>query len=383
MALTWKQKFQKYIKRSKQKATLHTLIGTVCTLILVLVLNSMDRNVEVQIERDPESQLTMTFVGDMMFGRNIDDVIVPKYGYDHLFKYVKNYFEYSDYTTGNFESPITRNENYEKADKNIHLSTGEGAAEALKNHGFYTVNLANNHMKDYGRQGLVDTLNAFKKQKIETVGAGTNLQEATQIVYTTVQNKKIALLGFSDILPKDFRAYSNRSGIAPADPNIFQPLVFKARQNADLVIVQMHWGLEYDSGFHPRQQDLGRALIDAGADVVLGHHPHVLEPVEVYNDGVIFYSLGNFVFDQGWSRTKESVLVQLKNLQGDQYKLEIHPMMIREGQPRPVRGWTERYRREKIFSQVTGKLIYTDNWSREGDKLVRIIELKGAEKSDE
>jgi poly-gamma-glutamate synthesis protein (capsule biosynthesis protein) len=140
--------------------------------------------------------------------------------------------------------------------------------------------------------------------------------------------------------------------------------------------------LEYDSGYHPRQQGLARALVDAGADVVVGHHPHVLEPVEVYKQGVILYSLGNFVFDQGWSRTRESVLVQYKLLQGGKKaKLELHPMVIREGQPRPLTGWSNVYRREKIFNQLTEEFMYSDKWNqtwtREGDYISRIIPLSG------
>lgn len=386
--LTWKQKLQQKIKRHKKKATLHTSIAAVVTLLLLFTLNTLDRARAVTVKDDPNSILTITMVGDMMFGRNIDEVITPKYGYEHLFKYVRPYFDQSDYITGNFDNPITLRDGYPQADKFIHLRTNPGAAKALKKVGFSSVTLANNHMKDYGKQGLLDTLKVFNQEKIDTVGAGRDLKSATKISYQTVNDIKIAVVGFSDVLPKEFRARKDRSGIAPADPDVFFPLVAKAKNNADLVLVHIHWGLEYDSGYHPRQQDLAHALVDAGADIVIGHHPHVLEPVEVYKNSVIFYSLGNFIFDQGWSRTRESVLVQYKLQPNGQARIEINPILIREGQPRPVTGWFGLYRREKIFSQITQEMMYTDNWNktwkREGDKIVRIVDhskiLKGREK---
>ncbi|MFC7439705.1 CapA family protein [Laceyella putida] len=383
--LTWRQELQRYIKKQKKKATLHTAIATVATAVLVFTLNAVDRAQAVTVDKDPNSALTVTLVGDMMFGRNIQDVIVPRFGYEYLFNYVEPYFAASDYVTGNFENPVTNREGYPEADKFIHLSTQPEAVKALKKIGFSSVNLANNHMKDFGKQGLLDTLRAFDGQNVDTVGAGRDLKEATRISYETVHGIRVAVLGFSDVMPKDFRARKDKSGIAPADPDVFFPLVAKAKSNADLVLVHMHWGLEYDSGYHPRQQDLAHALVDAGADVVIGHHPHVLEPVEVYKNGVILYSLGNFVFDQGWSRTRESVLVQYKILKGGkEAKLELHPMMIREGQPRPLEGWTDAYRREKIFNQLTEEMMYSEKWkqtwTREGNHLSRTIPLTSAGK---
>jgi gamma-polyglutamate biosynthesis protein CapA len=389
--LTYRQRFQRYMKREKKKAVIHSYIALFLIIVLMTGWAALDRVKAVSVREDPDSRLTVTLVGDMMFGRHIEDVIVKNYGYEYLFHYVRPYFQYSDYVTGNFENPIVNRPGYPKADKFIHLSTKPEAAKALKKVGFSTVNLANNHMKDYGKQGLLDTLKAFRDAGLETVGAGSHLDEAVEVVYQTVNGIKIATLGFSDVMPVDFRAMHQRSGIAPADPDVWFPQVAKAKQNADLVIVHMHWGLEYDSRYHPRQRDLGHALIDAGADLVVGHHPHVLEPVEVYKNGVIFYSLGNFVFDQGWTRTRESVLVQYKVLKNDTARLEIYPLMIREGQPRPLLGWSQAYRRERVFMQMTQERIYSDlwnrTWKRENNILVRTVPLppglKGGKKVEQ
>lgn len=387
--MTLKQKFQRYIKRQQKKAVKHTWIALFIVVVLMASLTGLNHSGIPAVKDDPDSRLTLTFVGDMMFGRNIADVIIPKYGYEYLFQYVRPYFKYSDYVTGNFENPIVFQDGYPQARKYIHLSTRPAAAKALKKVGFSTVNLANNHMKDFGKQGLLDTLRAFRDAKLDTVGAGSDLKSAAGVEYKTVNGIKIATLGFSDVMPVDFRARHNRSGIAPADPDVWFPAVAKAKKNAQLVVVHMHWGLEYDSRYHPRQKEFGRALIDAGADIVVGHHPHVLEPVEVYKNGVIFYSLGNFIFDQGWSRTRESVFAQYKVLKNGTVRLEIHPLLIREGQPRPLTGPGKIYRQEKIYMQITQERIYSNawnrTWKREENKLVRTIplppKLKGGTKS--
>ncbi|MGA8941351.1 MAG: CapA family protein [Thermoactinomyces sp.] len=376
--LNWKQRFQRYIKQQKKKTDIHTLAALLVTVLVIIVFQVLDMKAEPIRVQDDKSRLTVSMVGDMLFGRYVDKVIVPDRGYDSLFKYVRPYLEHSDYITGNFDQPVTEQEGYPEADKRMHVSTSPEVAETLKKAGFTTVNLANNHMKDFGRQGLLDTLKAFQEVKIDPVGAGYDLRDATEISYETVKGIKIATLGFSDLLPKDFRASSKRSGVAPADPDIFFRNVAKAKKNADLVIVHMHWGEEYDSGFHPRQRDLGHALVDAGADIVIGHHPHVLEPVEVYKRGVIFYSLGNFISDQGWSRTRESVLAQYKILDHGKVQLELHPLVIGDGTPKPLENWSQLYRRERIFMQITNEPYFSGEWSRvwerKGNSLVRIID---------
>jgi poly-gamma-glutamate synthesis protein (capsule biosynthesis protein) len=316
LKLNWKQRMQRYIKRQKKQTDLHTFIAIVFFLVTIPIASFISSPSEtVKVTKDPNSQLTITMVGDMMFGRNIKDYIASRKGYDYSFEHVLPYFRASDYVTGNFENPITSKEEdeYKKADKFIHISTEKEAATALKKAGFHSVTLANNHMLDYGPDALSETIEAFAKAGVDTVGAGRDYTDARRVSYKEVNGIRIAIVGLSEVMPKEFAAKKNRAGIASMkNVKSLVPLIVKAKRGADLVIVHAHWGAEYDSGAHPVQEQLGRIMIDAGADIVIGHHPHVLEPVEIYNGGVIFYSLGNFVFDQGWSRTRESVLAQYK-----------------------------------------------------------------------
>lgn len=376
--MTWQERIQKYIKKHKKKTTSHTLIGTIIAVVVMLGYNLFDYAGASSLPKDQNVRITIGVVGDMMFGRCLG-VISDSYGYEHLCRHVQPYLNQADMMCGNFENPITHKGNYHKADKKINFKTKAPVAGALGKVGFKVLNLANNHIKDFGKKGLLETVETFKKAKVDTVGAGENIGQASKISYRTVNELKVATIGMSDILPKTFTALKNRSGVLPTNPSIILPLVAEAKANADVVLVYVHWGLDYDSGTQPRQRDLGHALIEAGADLVVGTGPHVLEPIEAYKDGVILYSMGNFIYDQGWSTTKETALVYYKILRDGTRRLEIHPMMIKGGAPYPVTGWSGIYRREKIFSQITQERMYTSAWDqiwkRQEDMIYR--DLKG------
>lgn len=143
-------------------------------------------------------------------------------------------------------------------------------------------------------------------------------------------------------------------------------MIAEASKKADLVLVHVHWGQEYDNEPNDRQKDLAKAIADAGADVIIGAHPHVLEPIEVYNGTVIFYSLGNFVFDQGWSRTRDSALVQYHLMNDGKGRFEVTPLNIREATPTPL-GKSDFLKRKAIFRQLT-KGTNLD-WKEENGKL--------------
>lgn len=356
----------RWTKHHKKKAPLHTTIALILSIILIaalLVADSLDTPVTAGSSEKSKDALTITLVGDMMFGRFVNKVGERK-GYAHLFKNVQPYLNEAHLVTGNFEHPIVTGnpDHYPVADKKIRLYADSAVPSVLKKSGFTSVNLANNHAMDYGAPGLMDTKNTFRKAGLETVGAGRNRYDAQRILYQKINKWKVATLGVTDTYVKGFPVTKSTPGVVTAQPKRMLPLVEKAKKNADLVVVHIHWGVEYDNNIHPRQRDLGRALVDAGADIVVGHHPHVLEPVEFYKDSVILYSLGNFIFDQGWSRNRETALVQFKMTPDGKARLEVHPMIIQEGQPRPLKSWLHLYRREKIYFQLTEEMIYSKSW---------------------
>ncbi|MYL30854.1 capsular biosynthesis protein [Halobacillus halophilus] len=349
--LDFKEKLLKRIKRDKKATPKHVFIALVVTFLFIAGFEMFYTQPVPEAESKEDSAFSASFVGDMMFGRHVLEVTENE-GTDFLFENVAPYFQNSDYVTGNFENAVTlqEEENYQKLEKSIHLSSDASPVQSLARMNFTNVNLANNHTMDFGEQGMIETMASLDEAGLPYVGAGQNIEEAQEIDYQEIKGLNVATLGFSDVPVSGSEALQFRAGVADADPEQFLPLVQEASENADMVFVHIHWGAEYDNEPHPRQRKLAEAIVDAGADVIIGHHPHVLSPVEVYKDSVIFYSLGNFIFDQGWSRTRDSALVNYNLMNDGTGRFEILPMRIREARPALT---TNLYNQKKIFLQLT------------------------------
>lgn len=173
------------------------------------------------------------------------------------------------------------------------------------------VSLANNHVYDYGETALLDTLDTLKQYGIPYVGAGRNLDEAKEIVYFQAGGMKLAYVSATQV--ERSYVYSKEATETAAgvlrtyDPARFLEIIRKAEETSDFVVVYVHWGTEGVSQFEADQQSLGHQYIDAGADLVIGDHPHCLQGIEYYKGVPIFYSLGNFWFN---SKTRDTGLVE-------------------------------------------------------------------------
>lgn len=236
----------------------------------------------------------------------------------------------SDIGVVNLELPLTTSK--EKADKAINLKADPGIAASLKKVGIDVVSFANNHAFDYGKQGLSDTITHLKNATVYMVGAGENIEDSFKPVIQEKNGMKIAHIGICTALPTGFGANENRPGVAPirAKSRFYidsvtldeQPgmapwvetavveddLVYacekikEIKEEVDVLIAQVHWGVPhgwsalFQGPLADYQQPMGHALIDAGVDVIMGHHPHVVHGVEKYKEGYIIYSLGNFLF---------------------------------------------------------------------------------------
>lgn len=367
--LTAQEKMLKFIKKDKKKTKKRSFILLIATAVLMAgyILFAEPEPVEITGAED-NTVYTATMVGDIMFGRHVEEV-TDRYGKEYLFRFVRPLFEESDYVTGNFEHPVLLEDGYEKQDKYIHLGTDAESVQTLKDLNFSSVTIANNHTMDYGVEGLRDTIDTFEEVGLDAVGAGYDLEDASRISYQTDNGITTAMIGISDSYVKGARAFQAEPGVLPADPDVVLPLIKEASDNANLVIVNVHWGVEYNDEPNPRQRDLARAMADAGADLIVGHHPHVLSSVETYNDSVIFYSLGNFVFDQGWSRTRDSVAVQYKLEEDGKARIEAVPLRIREATPAPI-GDLGGFHEQRIFYQLTKGTNDKDGWKQENGRLI-------------
>ncbi|MCO0598120.1 CapA family protein [Peribacillus butanolivorans] len=366
--LNAKEKTLIFIKHTKTKNLKYAGIILPILLIALVITTWMGRAEEVNTVASKSDQtLTMTMVGDVMMGRYVEKV-TDKHGYDYLFRYMKPYFTASDYVSGNYEHPALKEDvsKYKEADTAIRLNSHQSGVEAVKNAGFSVMTLANNHMMDFEEQGLLDTIDEFKSADMDYVGVGSNTTDAkASINYSDVNGVRVATLGFTDVYGKDAVSKNNQAGLLNSNPDLLFEMIGKARDakqgNADLVVVNMHWGQEYSTSTTSRQTELAKAVIDAGADVIIGHHPHVLQSFDVYNDGIIFYSLGNFVFDQGWTRTKDSAMVQYHLAEDGQATIDVVPLQIEEATPRPA---TSSIDQSRVYRQLTKETSEKVQWSK-------------------
>lgn len=336
--LTLQEKVQAFIKR--QPRTSGKTVSIIIAVLAVIVFgagvvgNALNKNATSSVSEYNGGKLVKgTVVGDMMLGRSITNK-GSKNNYKNMFSGVSDLWKDSDYVAGNLECVLLDNaSDYEKNDKEIHINAETKTANVLKENGFTLVSLANNHLADFKAKGVVNTLDTLDKVGLKHVGAGRNLTEAAEYDMQEINGVKIATIAVSDIIPKDFAARDSKAGILTTKTLKYYQAVKDASEKADLVIANIHWGVEYGMTETEAQQQLARNLINWGVDVVIGSHPHVLQPVEKYGDGIIFYSMGNFVFDQGWSRTKDSMVLNYYVDEDGNCSFEITPIRIKDGYP--------------------------------------------------
>lgn len=234
-----------------------------------------------------------------MLGRTIGEMIATE-GIEAPFLFTAETLAPADITLGNLECPIANGGVPEE--KTYTFRAPLKAAESLAYAGFDVVSLANNHALDYGPDALAQTIETLKAQGVQPLGAGMNIEEAYQPVFIEADGLRIAFLAFTDVSNIDYdylawEAGPDTPGIAWAHHNRIEAGVRAAKAEADLVVVLFHNGYEIVQKVSALQQEVAHLAIDVGADLVIGSHPHVLQRIEEYNNGLIFYSMGNFVFD--------------------------------------------------------------------------------------
>ncbi len=317
---------------------LYILIVFLVVLLAAYGMSNLlsQKNVE-QNSNVSKSNVTIFFTGDVMLGRGVDDILSNGV---NIFQNVESLFQNSDGAIINLEGPFTTSSSNFK--QSIPLKANPSYAHVLKDNNIVVACLANNHIMDYGGKGLVDTISSLKSSGVNYTGAGDNLEQATQPVYLNVKGRKIAVLNFMDNTTfTEFSASEmsaatiNSSGYAPADWNIIKNRIDEAKNNSDATVVIFHYGNEYSTSPNTYQTELSHKCIDEGADMVIGSHPHVIQKVESYNGKPIFYSLGNFVFDQSNPDTHSSLMVEMK-LVGNEAEVIIHPMLLVGSIPRQM-----------------------------------------------
>jgi poly-gamma-glutamate synthesis protein (capsule biosynthesis protein) len=235
----------------------------------------------------------LVFVGDVMLDDGPGKVVAV--GRDPLAPFAALLAD-ADYRIGNLECPLATT-GKPMPEKIYTFRADPLAARVLKGR-FDAMSVANNHSGDYGRAAFVETLSVLDGAGIRHFGGGRNLAEAHAPLWIEKKGLRIAVLGYNEFLPRAFEAGSDFPGLAwSEDSHVISDIRAARAAGADIVIPFMHWGWEYEDGPNERQRQLAHAMIDAGADAVVGGHPHVTQGAEVYRGKPIIYSLGNFVFD--------------------------------------------------------------------------------------
>jgi poly-gamma-glutamate synthesis protein (capsule biosynthesis protein) len=291
-------------------------------------------------EQPPADTITIAAVGDIMLGHRAEPYLL-KDGPGYPFVNVLPVLREAQLVVGNLESPISKRGTAVE-NKQFTLRVGPVAVEALKAAGIGVVTLANNHILDFGPQALQDTLAVLGENGILFSGAGMDLDDARAPALIKSGDRTLAFLSYSLTFPLEFYASAGRPGTAPGYKEYVKRDIERVRSQADLVIVSFHWGAELMSTAKDYQKDLGRKAIDWGADLVLGHHPHILQELEVYRGRLIAYSLGNFVFGSESDKTNSSIILLCTFKGKSLARIEVVPLDVNNYrvayQPRVLTG---------------------------------------------
>ncbi len=266
--------------------------------------NSNDNNNNKEPEVKQPVNTSMLFTGDVL----LSEYVLSNYnskGIDGVVEgSLREDMVNADFAMVNEEFPFS-NRGTKAPDKQYTFRVDPKYVSIFKELGIDAVGLANNHVLDFGKEALEDTFTTLNNAGILFTGSGNNLAEASKLVVCDKNGVKVGIVAASRVIPVvEWNVKNSQPGVFTAyDPTDLIGVVQKAKTECDLVYVMIHWGTEHTDKLEEYQKTIGHQLIDAGADGVIGAHPHVVQGIERYNGKPIFYSLGNYIFNQNIERT--------------------------------------------------------------------------------
>jgi len=290
----------------------------------------------------------ITFIGfgDIMLDRSVRKLMDTN-GLDYPFRNITSELKGVDYVFANFEGPIKEHEVH--TSKSISFRFKPDVSSVVKNAGINIVSIANNHALDQGWGGRSDTMKFLKEAGVRYFGNPKNEAEGNTYI-GQIGDKTIAFIGFDDTIFK-------------IDGNKAREMIEKLKKVSDYVIVSVHWGVEYVHRPTERKQWLAHLFIDSGADAVIGHHPHVVQTMEIYNGKPIFYSLGNFVFDQYFSQDTQEGLGVGMIINNNKMSIYLLPYAIIKSQPV--------FMEDDAKTEFLEKFILWGNYDEDMENLIR------------
>jgi poly-gamma-glutamate capsule biosynthesis protein CapA/YwtB (metallophosphatase superfamily) len=276
----------------------------------------------------PESSALFFVVGDIMLSRGVERMMARSGDPTLPFRDLSAQLRWADFNFGNLESPVSGNDSI--AGKGLVFNARVRALKGLADTNFRVVSLANNHALDQGRRGLRTTIDQLRARGIAGVGAGEDLNDAWRPQVVEANGIRIAFIAASYASVNDNGRTRNYHVARTDDQARLAAAVSSARASADFVVVSMHAGVEYTRRPNTEQVTFAHAAVDAGADLVVGAHPHWVQPSEIYRDTPIYYSLGNFIFDQQQPGTRDGLILKvnvLKEVCGNEPRFRLLPIM--------------------------------------------------------
>ena len=312
---------------------------------------------------DKNQLVSVMLTGDIMLSRWVNREIRLHHNYNYPFLKTESFLQQADVAVANLECPISPGRIIR--DREMIFRADPASAKSLAEAGFDLVSLANNHTGNWGQQGINSTIQYLQSAGVKYVGAGPDYQSAYQSVIIEKKGIKIGFLAYVDpsLIPTSYLAIAHNPGVASMDdPADFQR-ISKLKKQVDFLIVSMHCGQEYQREPSQKEVNFAHQAIEAGADLVFNSHPHIIQSVEKYHQGYIFYSLGNFVFDQMWSEeTREGIVAELMLNKSGVVELNFYPFIIQHyAQPNFVFGSDGKKILAHLKLPLEEKLIIKDN----------------------
>lgn len=280
-----------------------------------------------------QDSLRILFTGDILLDRYVRERI-ERHGVESLFHpSIDTLLKHSDLAVGNLECPATTRRT-PSMKKYVFRAEPEWL-EALRRHGFTHLNLANNHSVDQGRRGLKDTWENVRRYGMVPLGAGETMAEAAAPVLIASQPREVYVISALRMPLENFLPLTDRPCVnqEPIDSIVARVGRLRSEKPEAVIIVSLHWGAEHRLHPVPSQRVEARRLIDAGADCLVGHHTHTLQDVEEYRARTLYYSIGNFIFDQNRAPNNRAAVVRL-TVTPDSVSTETVPVRIENCVPR-------------------------------------------------
>lgn len=307
-----------------------------------------------------EEWASLSVAGDFMLARGVARAMREN-GTLYPIEKVRDHLSSADLAFANLESPIGVT-GRPLPGKQIWFRAEPEAIEVLTAAGLDGVTVANNHIMDYDEENFLETLDILAEAGIPWTGGGRNLDEARRPLVLEARGVRIAFLGYSEFAdlffdwdyPRSFAAMEDRPGVPAIREDWLAEDIRAAREVADVVAVALHWGIEFVNYPTEEQRQLARYIVDQGADLVLGYHPHAIQGFELYGGGFIAYSLGNFIMDrQDTDLARESMILDFLIGPDGVKQVEVHPVWIHAEQPYIMQGEEAARLRQKM-QEISG-----------------------------